>query len=148
VFDYDAVATYIVRYLAVAGIGGLVFSISRDSAKADSSHIVWSWCKAFFAGGVVTMLLCVFSGWLFPTLIYDAAASESSQMVALLISALSVQRMVLIVGDDSLMRRQRPNQAMQLTASKTAIYVLSVCHRAFSLRRSHIGLAAADLVSR
>jgi hypothetical protein len=33
------------------------------------------------------------------------------------------------------MRRQPPNQAMQLTASKPAIYVLSVCHPRFACRR-------------
>ncbi len=37
---------------------------------------------------------------------------------------------------------------MQLTASKLAIYVLRICHRAFLLRGCRIGLAAADLVSR
>jgi hypothetical protein len=41
-----------------------------------------------------------------------------------------------------------PNQAMQLTASKPAIYVSSVCRRAGMLRGMHVGLAAADLVSR
>jgi hypothetical protein len=43
---------------------------------------------------------------------------------------------------------QRPNQAMQLTASKPPIYASSVCHRPSMLRFMHIGLAAADLVSR
>ncbi len=41
-----------------------------------------------------------------------------------------------------------PNQAMQLTASKLAIYVLRLCHRTSLLRGSRSGLAAADLVSR
>ena len=41
-----------------------------------------------------------------------------------------------------------PNQAMQLTASKAAIYASGVCHRASMLRTMHRGLAAADLVSR
>jgi hypothetical protein len=40
------------------------------------------------------------------------------------------------------------NQAMQLTASKSAIYASYVCHRASMLRGMHRGLAAADLVSR
>ena len=43
---------------------------------------------------------------------------------------------------------RRPNQAMQLTASKLPIYPPGVCHRASSLRASRLGLAAADLVSR
>jgi hypothetical protein len=43
---------------------------------------------------------------------------------------------------------QSPNYAMQLTASKPAIYALSVCHRERMLRGMHRGLAAADLVSR
>jgi hypothetical protein len=43
---------------------------------------------------------------------------------------------------------ERPNQAMQLTASKPAIYAFRACRRARMLRSMHIGLAAADLVSR
>ncbi len=43
---------------------------------------------------------------------------------------------------------QSSNQAMQLTASKPAIYAGGICHRARMLRRMHRGLAAADLVSR
>jgi hypothetical protein len=42
----------------------------------------------------------------------------------------------------------RPNQAMQLTASKPAIYGWSVCRRNRMLRSVRGGLAAADLVSR
>ena len=42
----------------------------------------------------------------------------------------------------------RPNQAMQLTASKPAIYAWSVCRRERMLWCMHRGLAAADLVSR
>ncbi len=42
----------------------------------------------------------------------------------------------------------RPNQAMQLTASKPAVYAWSVCRRNRMLRSMHTGLAAADLVSR
>ena len=41
-----------------------------------------------------------------------------------------------------------PNQAMQLTASKPAIYAGGVCHREHMLRGMRRGLAAADLVSR
>jgi hypothetical protein len=37
---------------------------------------------------------------------------------------------------------------MQLTASKPDVYGWSVCRRERILRRMHIGLAAADLVSR
>jgi hypothetical protein len=40
------------------------------------------------------------------------------------------------------------NQAMQLTASKPAIYAVRGCHRERLLRSMHKGLAAADLVSR
>ena len=43
---------------------------------------------------------------------------------------------------------QRPNQAMQLTASMPAICASGVCRRERILRFMHIGLAAADLVSR
>ena len=43
---------------------------------------------------------------------------------------------------------KRPNQTMQLTASKPDVHAWSVCHRKRMLRRMHIGLAAADLVSR
>ena len=43
---------------------------------------------------------------------------------------------------------KRPNQAMQLTASKPAVYAWSVCRRQRSLRGMHRGLSAADLVSR
>ncbi len=44
--------------------------------------------------------------------------------------------------------RLPPNQAMQLTASKLAVHALRVCHpRSGSVER-HLGLAAADLVSR
>ena len=45
-------------------------------------------------------------------------------------------------------RHQRPNQAMQLTASKPAVYAQSVCRRSGMLRFMHRGLAAADLVAR
>ena len=40
------------------------------------------------------------------------------------------------------------NQAMQLTASKPAVYAFGVCRREGMLRGMHTGLAAADLVSR
>ena len=43
---------------------------------------------------------------------------------------------------------ERPNQAMQLTASKPAVYPSRVCRRERMLRGMHRGLAAADLVSR
>ena len=46
------------------------------------------------------------------------------------------------------MRRQTPNQAMQLTASKPAVYASCGCRRDSILRGMHRGLAAADLVSR
>ncbi len=42
----------------------------------------------------------------------------------------------------------KPNQAMQLTASKPVVYASSVCHRERMLRGMHRRLAAADLVSR
>jgi hypothetical protein len=42
----------------------------------------------------------------------------------------------------------RPNQAMQLTASKRDVHAWSVCRRERMLRGMHGGLAAADLVSR
>ncbi len=42
----------------------------------------------------------------------------------------------------------RPNQAMQLTASKPVVYAGGVCHRERMLRGMHSGLAAADLGSR
>ena len=44
--------------------------------------------------------------------------------------------------------RSHPNQAMQLTASKPAVYASGVCRRERMLRGMHRGLAAADLVSR
>ena len=43
---------------------------------------------------------------------------------------------------------RRSNQAMQLTASKPAVYASGVCRRERMLRAMHRGLAAADLVSR
>ena len=43
---------------------------------------------------------------------------------------------------------KRPNQAMQLTASKPDVHPWRVCRRESILRRMHRGLAAADLVSR
>ncbi len=43
---------------------------------------------------------------------------------------------------------ERSNQAMQLTASKPAIYAGGVCRRERMLRSMHRGLAPADLVSR
>jgi hypothetical protein len=43
---------------------------------------------------------------------------------------------------------QTSNQAMQLTASKPAIYASTACRRGGMLRGMRIGLAAADLVSR
>ena len=48
----------------------------------------------------------------------------------------------------SVLPRATPNQAMQLTASKLAIYAGGVCRRASMLRGMRRGLAAADLVSR
>jgi hypothetical protein len=42
----------------------------------------------------------------------------------------------------------KPNQAMQLTASKPAVYAFSLCRRNRVVRSMHAGLAAADLVSR
>ena len=41
------------------------------------------------------------------------------------------------------MSTPRPNQAMQLTASKSAVYAVSVCRRERMLRGMHSGLAAA-----
>jgi hypothetical protein len=46
------------------------------------------------------------------------------------------------------MQQQSSNQAMQLTASKPAVYAWSVCRPRFSLRRDRSGLAAADLWAR
>jgi hypothetical protein len=46
------------------------------------------------------------------------------------------------------MKGEPSNQAIQLTASKLAIYAGGVCHRERMLRGMSIGLAAADLVSR
>ena len=43
---------------------------------------------------------------------------------------------------------RKSNQAMQLTASKPAVYVWGICHRERMLRFMHRGLAAADLVPR
>jgi hypothetical protein len=43
---------------------------------------------------------------------------------------------------------QRPNQAMQRTASKPAICFLRICHRHFGCAAFSSGLAAADLMSR
>ena len=43
---------------------------------------------------------------------------------------------------------KKPNQAMQLTASKLVVYASSVCRRARMLRDMPRELAAADLVSR
>ena len=43
---------------------------------------------------------------------------------------------------------KRPNQAMQLTASKAGVYAWSVCRRERILRGMRRGLAAADLVAR
>jgi hypothetical protein len=43
---------------------------------------------------------------------------------------------------------QRPNQAMQRTASQPATYVLSIFHPPFTCVESCTGLAVADLVSR
>ena len=42
----------------------------------------------------------------------------------------------------------RPNQAMQRTANKAAIEVLSVCHPGFGCEARLTGLAVADLGSR
>ena len=41
-----------------------------------------------------------------------------------------------------------PNQAMQRTASKAAIYILRICHPLFRCVARFPGLAVADLVSR
>jgi hypothetical protein len=43
---------------------------------------------------------------------------------------------------------KRPNQAMQLTASKPVDCAAGVCRRTSMMRFMHRGLAAADLVSR
>ena len=43
---------------------------------------------------------------------------------------------------------ERPNQAMQRTASRRTVHLVSVCHPPFPCERSHRGLAVADLVSR
>ena len=43
---------------------------------------------------------------------------------------------------------KKPNQAMQLTASKSVIYTWSVCRRTRMLRGMHRELTAADLVTR
>jgi hypothetical protein len=45
-------------------------------------------------------------------------------------------------------RRRTSNQAMQLTASKPAVYAFRVCRRERILPAMRRGLAAADLVSR
>ena len=55
--------------------------------------------------------------------------------------AFSAARLAVVSVDAS-------NQAMQLTASKSAVYAWSVCRRERLLRGMHRGLAAADLVTR
>ncbi|HZD08762.1 MAG TPA: CPBP family intramembrane glutamic endopeptidase [Candidatus Limnocylindrales bacterium] len=47
-----------------------------------------------------------------------------------------------------LARSERPNQAMQRTASQRTTHVLSVCHPAVGCESRFTGLAVADLVSR
>ena len=47
----------------------------------------------------------------------------------------------------SVYRQTRPNQAMQLTATKPAVYAVRVCRRERMLRGMRRGLAAADCVS-
>jgi hypothetical protein len=47
-----------------------------------------------------------------------------------------------------LARPERPNQAMQRTASQRTTHVLSVCHPAVGCESRFTGLAVADLVSR
>ena len=60
----------------------------------------------------------------------------------------SVSRGAYAVHRRSLMPPWPSNQAMQLTASKPAVYARSVCRLERILRSMHPGLAAADLVSR
>jgi hypothetical protein len=56
---------------------------------------------------------------------------------------------VVIAGIVLLLARpERPNQAMQRTASQPAIHLLRVCHPPFDCESRFNGLAVADLVSR
>ena len=75
---------------------------------------------------------------------YCQSSAAARVQIATRIEA-KAKRLAAAAGD---VTTKRPNQAMQLTASKRAVYASSVCRRKRMLRGMHSGLAAADLVSR
>ena len=79
----------------------------------------------------------------------SSAVIQSSRQQLALGGSRAVYRLPsMIFHNGPAMRTNRPNQTMQLTASKHAIYAGGLCRRARVLRGMHSGLAAADLVTR
>jgi hypothetical protein len=65
-----AILGYAVRYLVIAGAGGIVFHINRDS-KAKEGAAFYVYAGAAIRGVVAIFLLCVLSGLILPTVIFD-----------------------------------------------------------------------------
>ena len=79
----------------------------------------------------------------------DAASLPAPvEVVEAIIREDEENRLLIAVGEVRKMVVQPPNQAMQLTASKPAVYASRICRRERMLDGMHRGLAAADLVSR
>jgi hypothetical protein len=68
--NWDSVLTYTARYLAIAGLSGIIFILNRDAKDAQgSSWIVYT--RAAFTGAIGVLMLSFFSGFLFPALIFE-----------------------------------------------------------------------------
>jgi peptidoglycan/LPS O-acetylase OafA/YrhL len=101
------------------------------------------WSRPLFVLAVLSLTL--------PAVCMSLPAAETRLLFQLFSAAWHSGTFFTVVQSESIFReamRTPPNQAMQLTASKPAIYASSVCRQCGMLRSMHGGLAAADLVSR
>jgi hypothetical protein len=86
-------------------------------------------------------LACIFG--LFMGVIRRRGGGMFAPWIAHLFTDVVIAGIVLLLA-----RPERPNQAIQRTASQPAIYLLRVCHPPFGCESRFNGLAVADLVSR
>jgi membrane protease YdiL (CAAX protease family) len=97
--------------------------------------------RGFPRGWLGVGLACIFG--LFMGVIRRRGGGMFAPWIAHVFTDVVIAGIVLLLA-----RPERPNQAMQRTASQPAIYLLRVCHPPFGCESHFNGFAVADLVSR
>jgi membrane protease YdiL (CAAX protease family) len=97
--------------------------------------------RGFPGGWLGVGLACIFG--LFMGVIRRRAGGIFAPWIAHVFTDVVIAGIVLLLA-----RPERPNQAMQRTASRAAVHVLCVCHPPVGCAARFTGLSVADLVSR